>query len=256
MPIHGGKAIANVDLGYQGDDTGENISAKNPNYCELTTLYWAWKNLKSVDYIGLNHYRRYFYFSNSPFAFGGICSTEQFLKMGKTTFDLNKHLGNNDIILVKPMIASNQNSTEYSKCHNSGDYRILKKIIYDLFPDYAPSFSNILEYSNKCSAYNMFITRWEVFDNYCKWLFAVLGEVEKSINTAHYSVHEARVFGFLAEPLLNVYVLKNKLKVKHYPVVTIGSDEDKKSVFQLMFWKCKMNLSFLLSRPLMKKGRS
>ena len=59
MPLQVGKAIAKVDLGFQGDDTGDNISAKNPNYCELTGLYWAWKNL-DADYIGLAHYRRHF----------------------------------------------------------------------------------------------------------------------------------------------------------------------------------------------------
>lgn len=38
-------------MGYIGDNTGDNISLRNPNYCELTGLYWAWKNLK-CDYIG------------------------------------------------------------------------------------------------------------------------------------------------------------------------------------------------------------
>ena len=69
MPIHVGKALhPELDLGIQGDNTGDNISEKNGSYCELTGMYWAWKNLKDVDIIGLCHYRRYFdFYSNSIF---------------------------------------------------------------------------------------------------------------------------------------------------------------------------------------------
>ena len=59
-PIQVGKALSNVDLGFLGDDKGDNISVKNKEFCELTAMYWAWKNLKNLDVIGLCHYRRYF----------------------------------------------------------------------------------------------------------------------------------------------------------------------------------------------------
>ena len=59
LPIYVGKEISSIALPYCTDNTGEHISEKNPYYCELTALYWAWKNLKS-DYIGMVHYRRYF----------------------------------------------------------------------------------------------------------------------------------------------------------------------------------------------------
>ena len=58
VPLQVGSALQE-DLGYLRDDTGDNISEKNRNYCELTGLYWAWKNLES-DYIGVAHYRRHF----------------------------------------------------------------------------------------------------------------------------------------------------------------------------------------------------
>lgn len=58
LPVHAGAAgKANISLSYQRDDEGENISLKNPNYCELTALYWLWKNSKA-EYLGLAHYRR------------------------------------------------------------------------------------------------------------------------------------------------------------------------------------------------------
>ena len=47
LPLHVG-AEGKSDLGYTKDNTGDNISAKNPNFCELTGLYWAWKNLEAV----------------------------------------------------------------------------------------------------------------------------------------------------------------------------------------------------------------
>ncbi|MDY6007062.1 MAG: DUF4422 domain-containing protein, partial [Gemmiger sp.] len=58
LPVQMGHAI-HPAIGYIGDDTGENISERNANFCELTGLYWAAHNIDS-DYIGIVHYRRYF----------------------------------------------------------------------------------------------------------------------------------------------------------------------------------------------------
>ena len=58
IPMQVGKA-GKEDFGYLGDDTGDNISEKNSAYCELTGMYWLWKNI-DCDVIGICHYRRYF----------------------------------------------------------------------------------------------------------------------------------------------------------------------------------------------------
>lgn len=61
-PIQTGKAATGWDLGMLSDDTGDNISSKNPYYGELTCWYWVWKNWlpqhPECEYIGFTQYRR------------------------------------------------------------------------------------------------------------------------------------------------------------------------------------------------------
>jgi hypothetical protein len=248
MPIQGGKAISNVDLGFQGDDTGDNISEKNPYYCELTVLYWAWKNLKDIDYIGLCHYRRYFKFSNYSFRQLEFSSVENFLNMKDTTFDLDKHLGKYDIIIAKPNIYPYSLRHDYAHCHRSEDYFLLKETIYTIFPDYYDSFCKVMENNNLLSPYSMFITKWNIFDDYCKWLFAILENIEKQRDLKTYLTYQMRVLGFMAERLLNVYVSKNKLKVKYYPIIILDDKNEKCSLFISIIFNLKFRLSFLFNR--------
>ena len=59
LPLHVGADSNKNKTSFKKDNTKDNISIKNPYFCELTGLYWAWKNLKA-DYVGLAHYRRHF----------------------------------------------------------------------------------------------------------------------------------------------------------------------------------------------------
>ena len=69
-----------VPEGWERDDHGENISAKNPHYCELTALYWAWKNL-GASYLGLAHYRRHFAEGSLGNKQGRVASPEFLLRI-------------------------------------------------------------------------------------------------------------------------------------------------------------------------------
>ena len=96
MPIQVGKSISNVDLGIQGDNSGDNISKKNKEYCELTAHYWAWKNLKGIDKIGLAHYRRYLDFSNNSSV---LLNAKPRSEVNSPNTDFNKLLDKYDIVL-------------------------------------------------------------------------------------------------------------------------------------------------------------
>lgn len=211
LPIHVGR-VEKADLGYLGDDTGDNISAKNANYCELTGLYWAWKNLK-CDYIGLCHYRRYF-----AHAVSGSDMKKKKLAILQRT-DYEKLLKQYDVILPKQRNYFIETvRSQYEHAHNKNDLALTEQIVAELYPEYSEAFCKVMG-RTKLHIFNMFVMKKEKFDEYCQWLFTILFELEKRIDISSYSQYEARVFGFLSERLLNVWLEKQKLKVKGIDVV-------------------------------------
>ena len=140
MPIQVGKAISSIDLGFQGDDTGDNISDRNDWYAELTAMYWAWKNLKGVDYIGLCHYRRYFNSHTKGLSYSEyqIVKTEEIKKLNLDLPDVEKELKHYDVILPKFKYYSTNLFRDYSFIHNSEEIRFLIKVIKQYYPAYYP----------------------------------------------------------------------------------------------------------------------
>lgn len=212
LPIHVGRE-GKMDLGYVGDNTGKNISVKNANYCELTGLYWAWKNLK-CDYIGLCHYRRYFaskklYTSNAEKKKAAILHRK----------DYEKLLQEYDVILpVKRNYYIETVRSQYEHAHNKGDLDEAERIVKELYPEYSVAFTKVMG-RTKLHILNMFVMKKILFDEYCSWLFSILFELEKRIDISSYNEYEARVFGFISERLFNVWLEKHQLKVKERPVV-------------------------------------
>lgn len=199
-PVQVGKAISNNKLPIDGDDTGDNISSLNRSFCEITGLYWMWKNT-SADIYGLAHYRRYF----SPF---GTAVEIKGRKIASTR-SISELLDTCDVVISKPRnywIESIQ--THYKNAHIESDLEVIRSVINSDHPEYIKSFNTVMK-GSKLSLYNMFAMRAEEFNKYCTWLFDILFKAQIQIPYETYGPYQGRVFGFLAERLLNVWVDHN-----------------------------------------------
>lgn len=225
LPIQVGRALAQKQLDIVGDDSGENISHLNRSFCELTGLYWIWKNQKS-DFYGLAHYRRYF----CPVSASGILVAG---KQVASSAELVSLLENHEVLLSKPRNYWIESVRKhYENAHNASDLAVLQQVMMELHPDYSQAFDRVMARTSVC-LYNMFFMRAELFEGYCQWLFSILFEVERRIPYQSYGPYQGRVFGFMAERLLNVWVEKNVPagKVKHLPVINLeGENLIKKAV--------------------------
>ena len=207
-PIRVGSALNKEDFGYQRDDIGENISNKNKNFCELTATYWIMKNDKS-DIVGLTHYRRYFFKKHKNNKLENVLSEQ----------DIKEILKENDIIVPNYTFIIKHNAEKsWEKTHIKKDYDECKKIISEKYPDYIETYDRYFN-ENKASLFNMLFCKREIFDAYCEWLFSILFVLEKQVDLAKLNTYQQRLYGFLSERLLNVWVIKNKLVVKHLPVI-------------------------------------
>ncbi|MCM8711375.1 DUF4422 domain-containing protein [Clostridium sp. SYSU_GA19001] len=204
IPLHVGKE-SKEKLDYQGDNTGDNISIKNANYCELTGLYWAWKNLK-CDYIGLCHYRRYFTNKN---LFIRVLKKNSKFDLILKKIEIENLFKKYDIILPRKRNYYIETiKSHYEHAHNIRDLEETRKIIEQKYPEYLKSFDAVMK-RRTLYLFNMFIMKKEQFDNYCKWVFDILFELEKRIDISHYNNYQKRVFGFLSERLFNVWLEYN-----------------------------------------------
>lgn len=228
LPIHVGREISTCPLPMTGDNTGDNISRYNPNYCELTAHYWYWKNRTHSKYIGLCHYRRYFAFDRN-YRYGMPCYniTEEVIRKKQPVIpDINDLMADIDIILAAPESYYYSLRADYTMSHIKEDLDILENCLTELYPEYKNAWRQVMCNNNRLSHYNMFITGNEIFNDYSKWLFSILFEVSKRINISEYP-SQARVFGYMSERLLNVYVFHNNLRIKYLPIYKVCETENR-----------------------------
>ncbi|MCM1387195.1 MAG: DUF4422 domain-containing protein [Bacillus sp. (in: Bacteria)] len=230
-PLHVGHAL-HEDLGYPGDDTGDNISDLNMYYSELTGLYWAWKNVQNTEYIGLCHYRRYFLNDKNS-----IMTKADFIPI----------LAKYQVIISQPVTSDKCYRDGYGEAHNIHDLEAVGAAIGQLYPDCMSIFNEVL---NGCKLYcgNLFVTTKELFDDYAEWLFSIFNVASKQIDTSSYDDYHKRVYGFLSEQLLYVWVRYRNLAYYEAP---IGFTQEKAETLSL-----KEQLSALLKEHKIEEART
>ena len=227
LPLHVGKELATLSLPYIGDNTGEHISEKNPYYCELTAIYWAWKNL-DADYIGLTHYRRHFTL-RKPWPF---CK-DKFSHILDST-KVESLLQHNDILLPKQRnYFIETNYSHYIHSHPAESMDLTKELIQKLYPDYLPAFLRVME-RKKAHMFNMLIMEKELFHSYCSWLFPLLNELETILDISMYDTYNQRIFGFVSELLLDVFLETHQLDYKELPVMFMENEHWIKKIFAFL----------------------
>lgn len=236
LPLQVGAEGKN-DLGYEKDNTKDNISLKNPYFCELTGLYWAWKNLKE-DYIGLAHYRRHFASKkiNKKDLFNSVLTKDEASKL----------LNNTDIIVPKKRNYYIENLySHYEHTMYIEPLDITGQILQERYPEYMLEFDK-LKTRRSAHMFNMFIMKKDKLDEYCTWLLDILFELEKRVDNSKYDSFHARFYGRVSELLLDVWLNTKGYSYKEVKVI---------SMEKVNWWK--KGTSFLKAKFLGKKyGKS
>ena len=245
LPLHvgaEGKTDANgapLDLGWQKDNTGDHISGKNASYCELTALYWGWKNLKA-DYLGLVHYRRYFmYRRKGKDPFGNILTGRE----AQALFRKYRV-----IVPAKRRYYIETLYSHYAHTHYSEHLDLAKQIILEQCPEYAGSLKQV--YARRWGyMFNMQIMERPLMDAYCAWLFPILEELEKRCRTRDLSFFQGRFYGRVSEILFNVWLMEQQRQ----GVLAAAEIKELPCIYMEPVNRVKKGITFLQARFFHKK---
>lgn len=191
VPIQAGAALTGERVAEVLDNSGYNISHKNGNYCELTVLYWIWKNrITSVNpkvskYYGLFHYRRWLDIDDED--------------IGR----LYKH--EVDIVLPYPTIHEPNIMEHHERYIQESDWNAVIRALEDLAPEYYRAYDKIFSQQYLYN-YNIIIAKADIMRSYCEWLFPILERVEE-FSIPKGSEREDRYIGYIGENLLTLYFM-------------------------------------------------
>lgn len=201
--IQAGAALTDQSIADVKDNTGKNISHKNSSYCELTAIYWLWKNIRT-DYVGVCHYRR--------------------------RFELNENMlsamieEDIDVVLPVPTGCEPSVRENYYERHRKEDWDVMMQVLKEHFPEYYIASKEIFE-DNYYYACNMWIMRREILGQFAQWLFDILDKIEQVCEEREATdSYQRRYVGFLAERLTTLYFIfhEKEWKLAYADKVFIG----------------------------------
>ena len=243
----------NVDM--LGDDTGDNISEKRDSFCELTVMYWAWKNVKA-DYYGLCHYRRYLSFAedeisermnknavdaNKIFYIENYITEQSIIKHALNAEKMLSTIRDVDVITSPaetvntmtdgPFISVYDLCEKRSRDFDMHGIDVMLDIIKQYYPKYYKCATKYME-GNSVKFYNCFVMKKEYFNELCEFMFGVLFRVEKQLDTKDYNVWKTRMPGFMGEHLIGIYLLYiSDKKFLFKPLVYFSDVSKAKTIF-------------------------
>lgn len=216
LPVCVGTGILSLKDKFQPDNTGENISDKNSTYCELTAIYWAWKNLNlsELDYVGVAHYRRHFSMKKNAKSLTDVLSENE-LKTLKEKYG-------NQVVFTTPerrYVESIENHyihslKGYEEIH-SKDIKRLRSAIHKCSPSYDEFALKVLR-GKSAHMLNMFIMSADNFKTYCEWLFPVIDTV---VAMSRDREDQRRYAGALSEFCLDIWAMANHIEIKELPLL-------------------------------------
>lgn len=235
LPVHCGAALHKPIDGLQSDDFDGGISAKNPSYCELTGLYWAWKNLKDADVVGLCHYRRFFDFHRQArVPYQCFCPEDIGNKNLSIPADIEMAVAKGAIVAPAPIYLRYSVATDFCCHHNSADFRLLESVAGGV-GDLAMDFHQAMHNSEKLYSCNMFIMNRLEFDRMCNYMFSILQEVEAMVDCSAYDAYQQRLMGFLGERLMNVWFFHRRDRLIETPVMVFSDADHYQGMSPLMY---------------------
>lgn len=226
VPVQVGAALTDWrGEGMKYDNEGDNISEKNPWYCELTAQYWAWKNC-DCDYFGFFHYRRYLAFSDIyPVDASGRLQSKKtvcpYIELDDIREDLSSYrldeswmrqqIEKYDLITVLREKINTTVYRQYEQYHSVGDLDMILEILTQKYPEYKNASKQYMA-SKEIYYMNMFVMRKELFYEYMSWLFDILSEFENRKKGSDQQTMQTRLIGFLAERLFGVFYIYQREK--------------------------------------------